>query len=68
MYSDFDIINIITKKETRTMANTQEFSNGIDFIQSLQNSQDYGNESAWEVDSWPNYEEWHQYWNDYSGA
>lgn len=50
------------------MTNTQELNNGIDFIISLQNFQDYGNENAWEVDSWPNYQEWHDYWNDYSGA
>lgn len=48
------------------MATTQS-NNGIDFIQSLQNSQDYGNANAWE-DSWPNYQAWNDYWNDYSGA
>lgn len=46
------------------MATTQS-NNGIDFIQSLQNSQDYGNENAQEVDSGSNHEAWNDYWNDY---
>jgi hypothetical protein len=44
------------------MTYANENVNGVDFILSLQNSNDYDNTNAWEVDSWPNYEEYHDSW------
>ena len=40
--------------------------NGVAFVESLSGAEAYGNSTSWEVDSWPNYEEWHDYWNEYN--